>query len=79
VITVFDIATPKELRGHLGIKYDKEQELKVMRESPDYNNAMLALLYAGREDNKRADEYLELIKDSDYRQDYILLIHELVD
>jgi hypothetical protein len=82
VITVFDIATKKELMGMFSVEgeeYDREELLKDMESSPDYNNAKLALLYGGRGNYKKADEYLDLIKDEEYRRDFMLLIHESVD
>jgi hypothetical protein len=81
MITVFDVATEEELKEMFsfdGEEYDKEKLLEAMKRSPDYNNAELALLYSDRGDVKKSETYLALIKDSEYRQDVIHLIYELI-
>jgi hypothetical protein len=85
--TVFDIATPEELIDMFG---EDEPDLsekfrnyalerKAVLEDPDSNFLNLALLYAGRGDLKKADEYLARIQDEGERFDCSLIIHERVD
>jgi hypothetical protein len=82
MITVFDIATEEELKemfcidGEAFDQEDRELELSHMERNPDHNNAMLALLYAGREDTKKSEEHIALIKDSLHRQAILQTIYE---
>lgn len=80
--TIFDIATEAELLDLLGEdlpggKVPYEAERHFAKNSPDANNQMLAQLYAGRGDMKRADEYLEKIKNQQYRLDIMLSLQDL--
>jgi hypothetical protein len=76
MITVFDVATEEELIDMFGEDYDKEWLIKFT--DTDSNHAELALLYSGRGDTKKSEEYLTLIKDDVYRQEILLSIHELI-
>jgi hypothetical protein len=53
--------------------------LDCVKNNSDFNNAKLAILYYGRRQMKKAEEYIALIKDDAYRQETDMSIHELVD
>jgi hypothetical protein len=77
MITVFNVATHDELMEMFsfeGEEYDKESLLK--HHSPDSNNAELALLYATRGEMEKAEKYLTLIKNNEYRQEICQTIYE---
>ena len=68
--TVFDLATPEELKKIHGECFDDadyERFRQYALEDPDCNNAMLASLYSIRGDMKRADSAVASIQDPESR------------
>jgi hypothetical protein len=79
MITVFDVATPEELKGMFGDDFSDE-DMEFFRSSNiNTNCARLAILYANRGDTRKSEEYLALIEDDQYRQETDMFIHERVD
>lgn len=80
----FDIATPEEVAAHFSLDASSTDGADVLefikaslRSSPDYNRRMLASLYHGRGDEKRAQFWLDQIENPHYQVEAATDLYEL--
>lgn len=76
----FDIATPEEIAKQFPTASKRPEWLEHTRASmdkhPDYNCEYLVYLYWGRGDRKKAEYYLDQIKDERRQLDVSMLLYE---
>ena len=76
--TIFDLATPEEIRKVFGYPLndaDYEFNRRCFLESADYNFRRLASLYSIRGDIQTAESYVARIQDPEYRLDAHFSLH----
>ncbi len=74
MVNFFDVATPGEIERQFEERLTPEElayERAILEKNPDKNCAYLFWLYLNRGKEEKANEYLNLISDPEYRQSII--------